>query len=227
VWTVLAPPNGDTWSAPLDVDDRGDIVGVGIVGTTSTTSALPLHAFVMMAGQPAVDLGFAPESAAHRISSAGIVGIFETDAGTTHAFFYSTSAASPIDLGTLGGNNSAAYAINARGDAVGVADTDAGAHHACLFTHGTVLDLGTLGGDRSDARGIDDNGNIVGNSVYTDGSIHPFLYRAGVLKDILPTDSHSTPYTMARVEMISNGTAIGWGVAADQATHCIEWAVLR
>jgi probable HAF family extracellular repeat protein len=220
-WSSIPPPDGGRWSAPLDLDELGNIVGVGTVGPVPEASAPPLQAFLMKTGAAATALPLSSASAAHRISSSGIIaGIYQTPAGTTHAFTYPISGGQLRDLGTLGGANSAAYGVNSRGDAVGVADTDAGAHHACLFTQGTSVDLGTLGGDLSDARGIDNNGNVVGNSVYTDGSIHPFLYRQGTLVDIIPTG-----YGMARVEMIASGLAVGWGIAADETTHCLEWSI--
>jgi probable HAF family extracellular repeat protein len=64
------------------------------------------------------------------------------------------------DLGTLGGPESVARGINARGQIVGLADTkDRGkdgdpVHHAFLWENGRMRDLGTLGGSGSIASGI-------------------------------------------------------------------------
>jgi probable HAF family extracellular repeat protein len=108
-WSAVAPLAGGQWTAVLDIDEAGNMVGVGTVGTTSPDPAAPLHAFLQKAGMAAVDLGLASQSSAHRISSAGdVAGIFGTDAGTTHAFVYRAGSKSLTDLGTLGGTNSAA-----------------------------------------------------------------------------------------------------------------------
>jgi probable HAF family extracellular repeat protein len=71
-----------------------------------------------------------------------------------------------LDLGTLGGVSSRAYAINARGHVAGSSTTATGATHAFLWTPGTGMeDLGTLpGGALSIARGINDFTEVVGQS---------------------------------------------------------------
>ena len=70
-----------------------------------------------------------------------------------------------IDLGTLGGPESGANAVNASGQVVGSSDTADGEHtadgeqHAFLWTSAAgMIDLGTLGGTQSIARGINASG---------------------------------------------------------------------
>src|SRR5512135_1438243 len=64
------------------------------------------------------------------------------------------------DLGTLGGRDSYARGINARGQVVGYvinySETIPGGYysHAFLYSHGTMTDLGTLGGSEASASGI-------------------------------------------------------------------------
>jgi probable HAF family extracellular repeat protein len=65
-------------------------------------------------------------------------------------------------LGTLGGADSIAYAINASGQVVGQADLASGQSHAFLADGGTLQDLGTLGGDNSAARALNSSGTVVG-----------------------------------------------------------------
>ena len=77
------------------------------------------------------------------------------------------------DLGTLGGENSGALAINDLGQVVGLADTadfldqsdyPQAVTHAFLWHSGEMTDLGTLGGDASIARDINNHAQIVGTS---------------------------------------------------------------
>ena len=69
------------------------------------------------------------------------------------------------DLGTLGGPNSIAYAVNDAGVVAGAADIDSEVRHACLWYHGQVSDLGALGpGATSMARAINRQGQAVGSS---------------------------------------------------------------
>jgi probable HAF family extracellular repeat protein len=86
----------------------------------------------------------------------------------SHPFLW-TPANGMVDLGTLGGRQGRAVAVNASGQVVGGSDTDlsfSGQQHAFLWTQADgMFDLGTLGGDLSSvAIGVNDDGLIVGNS---------------------------------------------------------------
>ena len=89
------------------------------------------------------------------------------------------------DLGTLGGEHSAAYAVNAAGDIVGKADLAAvdGAHstHAFLWRSGGMQDLGTLGGADSFAYAVNDGGEVAGFSLVPGDSVrHACVWRTTV-----------------------------------------------
>jgi probable HAF family extracellular repeat protein len=104
-----------------------------------------------------------------------------------HAFLYDANVADPKmqDLGTLGGNFSAAYGgINDANKVVGRASTGGDtANHAFLYDANAadpkMQDLGTLGGSNSLAWGINEANKVVGDS-YTSGdsATHAFLYDA-------------------------------------------------
>ena len=67
-----------------------------------------------------------------------------------------------VDLGTLGGDTSAAYAINQQGQVVGVSapvKNDYG-FHAFLWDDGTMTDLGTFGPGNRSAEAINDHGQV-------------------------------------------------------------------
>ncbi len=106
-----------------------------------------------------------------------MVGGSSTASGT-HAFLW-TAADGMNDLGTLGGSNSRANAINDAGQVVGRSDTASGGQHAFLWTAaGGMIDLGTLGGQTSDARDINEAGQVVGRADTATGDVHAFLWTA-------------------------------------------------
>ena len=95
------------------------------------------------------------------------------------------------DLGTLGGNESAAFGGNAFGQVVGSSLTAGGQTHACLYSGGTMIDLGLLSpvDNYSEATRINDFGQIVGYSAIQDsnGYVHsdaPFLFANGSLSNV-------------------------------------------
>jgi probable HAF family extracellular repeat protein len=70
-----------------------------------------------------------------------------------------------IDLGTLGGKVSTAFAINDHGQVVGWSLTADDEQHAFSWTAaGDMVDLGTLGGSSSEAFAVNSSGLVVGFS---------------------------------------------------------------
>ena len=102
------------------------------------------------------------------------------------------------DLGTLGGKQSTAAAINERGQVVGGSDTRAGTKggntigHAFLWQSGKMRDLGSLAGS-SWASDINDRGQVVGTSVGRTKNPqgnrieHAVLWQGGKMFDLTPT----------------------------------------
>jgi len=93
-------------------------------------------------------------------------------AGT--ALFASISQADPgwryvisdievVDLGTMGGRESAAHDINDHGEIVGWSDTKSGEHHAFLWRRGGMEDVTPFEGYTAEARGINNLTQVVGS----------------------------------------------------------------
>lgn len=90
-----------------------------------------------------------------------------------------------IDLGTLGGDNSTALAINDKLHIVGHSETAQGWEHAFLWKKGQMIDLGTLFEyGSSDAFDINNRGEVVGRSDTEHAETHAFLWNAGVMIDL-------------------------------------------
>ncbi len=131
-----------------------------------------------------------------------------------------TAAYTAIDIGSLGGTTTQAYAVNANGQVVGQSATSGGAGHAFLLTGGVLQDLGTLGGTTSVANGINDSGVVVGASDLANGSSHAFVYTPGG--------------SMVDLGTLGGGGSVAWGVNASgeivgdaQTTggdyHAVSW----
>ena len=118
------------------------------------------------------------------------------------------------NLGTLGGNSSEAFAINASGQVAGRAYLPSGVAHATRWTNGVAQDLGTLGGQFSNAYGINDAGLVVGDSYLADNSrFRAVLWSASgmpsVLNAYLNADSFSPPRNASALAINNTGNVAG------------------
>jgi probable HAF family extracellular repeat protein len=113
-----------------------------------------------------------------------VVGLSQTHPNDFNHAFRWTSGAGMIDLGTLGGDASAANAVNGTGEIVGGANDSAGHQRAFLWKAGTMKDLGTLGGTESEARSINGSGTIVGWADTAAEVQHAFVRTGTTLTDI-------------------------------------------
>jgi probable HAF family extracellular repeat protein len=167
-------------TAALGLNSNGKVVGYWQSGTTQR----PL---VWTNGQPA-DVG-GPNGLAN-----GIDDFQEWIASTNsvgaamHAFV--NSGGKPMDLGTLGGQNSAAAAINYFGQVVGRSQIASGMDHAFVWDPlGGMRDLGTLPGlAQCAASGINKMSQVVG-ACYNNPQADPagFVFHYGVLDPLTNT----------------------------------------
>jgi probable HAF family extracellular repeat protein len=126
------------------------------------------------------------------------------------------------DLGTLGGTNGEALAINKNGQVVGDSDTAEGSVHAFVFDNSRLRDLGTLPGfeKASYARAINNSGDIVGESDSTDQK-RAFLYTKGQLVELDKVAGNLAEAGFASLDVAygisDKGSIVGYGTSTDNS----------
>jgi len=167
-------------SAAFGINNSNQVVGRS---DSSISAAIP-NAFIVDGFNPMANLGTFDHgdfSEARDINDASqIVGFASTLEGTDHAF-RKDPGIPMMDLGTLGGDNSRAFAVNSAGQVVGESEILSGSAetHAFLYEDGKILDLNGLIPDESGwellgASDINKLGQIVGWGL-VNGAIHAFL----------------------------------------------------
>jgi probable HAF family extracellular repeat protein len=92
------------------------------------------------------------------------------------------------DIGTFGGEDGVAVAVNGRGSMAGFFSmephADYAQHGSFLFTGGRLVPIGSLGGKLTTARDLNDRDEVVGVGDPGDGDHHAFLFAGGQLHDL-------------------------------------------
>jgi probable HAF family extracellular repeat protein len=158
----LGFPPGKLNSRIYGMNDRGVLVG-----TSMYQDAL------MWKDGTWTSLGFRGEARSINRSGA-IAGNFTTYMGYIRGFFLNNGLF--WELGTFGGWDSYAWAVNDRNQVVGNASLDNLRFHAILWENGVMKDLGTLGGVQSSANDINNRGVVVGSSLDRDFGWATFIY---------------------------------------------------
>ena len=129
-------------------------------------------------------------------ASGRIVGFSDVAGGNAqHATLWNGTLAT--DLGTLGGQSSAAYAINSAGQVVGQSDIAGNtAVHATSWTGARATDLGTLGGPDSRALGINAAGLAVGIAQTATTAQHATLWSGAQIVDLNSSVGPALPSTV-------------------------------
>ena len=208
--TLLYPKDSSVESYANDIADNGTVVG----SECPKSAHYACRVFTSKAGVTTV-IGAPSDIDAFGtlINKAGqIAGTARFDATSPdHAFRY--DAGTWIDVGTLGGETSRAYGMNAKGTIVGCADTGKPLlQHA--FTYSDKLkDLGTLNGGSSCASGIADDGTVVGSTAgTTSGTDVAFIWNPGAMLELSQVSDAGAGWDLGSDPRINGGgTIVGTG----------------
>jgi probable HAF family extracellular repeat protein len=216
---------GGLESTALFINDVGEVVGWACEGAGGGYATL----FDRSGAGNNIKLGEGQSSAARSINNMSqIVGQTNHTQGALFraTLFESSIVGRAMDLGTLGGLDSIAYAINDAGQIVGRARISDGYDRAILFDPsgtGRNIDLGTLGGTRSYALSINDIGQIVGHSATASGKHHATLFDpSGLgnnidLNSLIAVDSGWELMTARYIN--NNGWIVGQGINPNGESH--------
>jgi probable HAF family extracellular repeat protein len=204
----LSMPEGNLYGVATKINDSGRIVGYVNTGVYSQ----PMSAVFWENTSTTILSKTSGSTWAMGINSTGTIVGQATMAND--ATYHAASWAGPsiIDLGTLGGTYSAAYAINSNGQIVGYSYTSGDtARHATLWHGNAIVDLGTLSGsssDGSDAYDINDNGQVVGNSMNTSRRTVATLWEGGEIINLGTLGSTKDVFSYATA-INSKGQIVG------------------
>jgi len=173
----LPPLPGDSTSAATAINSRGQVVGISGDCDIAVGQLSARHSVLWENGTPTNigDLGGDAWHTPMDINERGDVVGFSNPPGPgdpegefiAHAFFWDKHSDQAIDIGVLDGDSfSEAFAINSRGQVVGVSFGGPNGSHAFLWQNGVLRDLNGLvdiGPDvLQSAQDINDAGQITG-----------------------------------------------------------------
>jgi probable HAF family extracellular repeat protein len=201
---------GDSDSRAFGINNKGQVVGSSSV---QQFFLYRQHAFYYWRGSM-LDLiddpGFMSHYYAQGINVHGDIAGYVEDTGLQKYRSVLYVNGSVQDLGTLGGMNSAAYALNNNRHIVGWAHNTAGAQRAFLYSDGLMRDLGTLGGSRSVAFGINNRGHVVGWAYDSSERSYAFLHSGGLMRNIgVPGSSGSYANSINDLDQVVGASFLG------------------
>jgi probable HAF family extracellular repeat protein len=164
----------------------------------------------LLAGLTAAALGCSegPQS-----PTSGDAGIATSDA-TAAAVTYTVK-----DLGTLGGEEAAANAINDHGGVVGWSLLANGRSHAFLWRAGKMRDLGALAGGASEATEINNNDVVVGWTTVASGAKRAVKWQNGNITKLGTLGGRNSVATAIN----DLGVIVGWSETNTGKTHAFIW----
>ncbi|UZR27247.1 hypothetical protein [Methylococcus mesophilus] len=197
-----------------------------VVGRSDLASPGSYHAFMVDANGVMSDMGTlgGNNSEAFGINDYGLAvgtssGSWTDETGQLRTFWHAFSKqyGGMVDLGTLGGPNSEAVAVNANGQIAGTSDTSFNQAqnqvHVFVYQYGAKSDYGNLGGlNYARARGINNYGQVVGEGLVADRKWHAFASQHGALVDLNGLIDPASGWTLEEALAINdNGEILAIG----------------
>jgi probable HAF family extracellular repeat protein len=210
----FAPPSTSGFTYALN--DNGQAVGTLYDAEVFGSPQVPV--FVGSNGSSVTYLN--AMSRANDLNNAGVVAGDSSVGGNTQATLWNNGSIQT--LGTLGGNNSFANAINESNQVVGRAQMADGAYSAALWDNGAIVNLGM-----STAVSINEDGEIVGSALDSQGNSVAALWKNGVLTDLntfLPAQFKNEGWSLINAVGINDK---GWiiGRAADSNFNYLSFLI--
>jgi probable HAF family extracellular repeat protein len=143
--------------------------------------------------------------------------LIPNDGIVQHAFSWQFSSTS--DLGTLGGQNSGALAVNNDGAIGGWSQDASGNSTAAIWVGGTATSLPNLGGVSGTAWGLNDQGAAVGISSLNNGVTHAALWSGGGVQDLGTLGGNSS----IAYEISNTGMVVGRSLNASGKERACLW----
>jgi probable HAF family extracellular repeat protein len=246
-FTDLGGLPGGTSSTPSHITNNGLVAGGSLNGSIDPITGWPELNAVLWTDRQIINLGTLGgyESASAWANSQGQVAGDSTNTvpdpysflylffggtsdGTQNRAFLWDERTGMRDLGTLGGPDASAYAMNERGQIVGQSYINDIPNPASgiptidpfLWEDGSMIDLGSLGGTIGLAGDINNRGQVIGNSnLPGDATQHGFLWDHGKLKDV---GSLGGNWSAANA-LNEAGHIAGQSVAANGEYHAFFW----
>ncbi|MCC6792325.1 MAG: hypothetical protein IT336_11600 [Thermomicrobiales bacterium] len=160
-------------------------------------------------------LGGLSSGAFHISESGHIAGWSDDDDGNRHAVLWLDDRLTQLDAGA---GNSAAYAVNASGVAVGFVNNGGPVYQGTIWRDGEPHSLGSLGGVSTYGLAINDVGHVVGWSKTDSGVPSAFRWVNGEITALETLGGPSVAFDISDADVV-----VGSCITGDGNAHAVMW----